>query len=273
MPAPKKLDPTASPAARFGAALRKYRIDAQLTQVQLAERTGYSKSRIGNVERGDENPTRQLIEVCEKALGLEGTLLTHWPAICSRGTPEWYRQWPPVERAADQIISVAPLIVPGLVQTEEYARAIFAGRPHLTPQKIEEAVQARMERQSIFTRPMPPQYLAVIDEGILYRPIGDSSVTLRQLEHLIAMAENAWFSLQLIPYEAVCTAVLAGPVVLAQENGAPIAAYVESALHGRVVDKPDEIKRLVARLECVRKAALPEYLSVQRIKERVTAWT
>ncbi|MEV4573919.1 helix-turn-helix transcriptional regulator [Nonomuraea jabiensis] len=70
MPAPKKLDPTASPAARFGADLRKYRYDAKWTQAQLAERIGYSKSRIGNVERGDENPTRELIELCEKALGL-----------------------------------------------------------------------------------------------------------------------------------------------------------------------------------------------------------
>lgn len=273
MPPLKELDPTASPTARFGAELRKYRLAANLTQSQLADRIGYSKSRIGNVERGDENPTRELIELCEKALGLEGALLTYWPAISGKGMPDWYRQWPPIERKADQIISVAPLIVPGLAQTEEYARAIFSGEPDATPQQVEEAVHARLERQAIFVRPEPPQYLAVIDESILYRPIGDGSVTRRQLEHLIVMAENNWFSVQLVPYEASCTAVLVGPVVLAQENGVPIAAYVESALHGRVVDKPEEIKRLVARLECVRKAALPEYLSMQRIKGRVAAWS
>lgn len=273
MPAPKELDPTASPAARFGADLRKYRYTAKLTQAQLADLIGYSKSRIGNVERGDENPTRELIELCENALGLEGSLLTHWPAISGDRMPEWYRQWPPIERKADQIISVAPLIVPGLAQTEEYARAIFTGEPDATPQQVEEAVQARLERQTIFNRPTPPRYLAVVDEGILYRPVGDGSVTRRQLEHLITMAENNWFSVQLVPYEALCTAVLVGPVVLAQENGMPIAAYVESALHGRVIDKPDEIKRLVSRLECVRKTALPEYLSMQRIKGRVAAWS
>ncbi|RBQ20041.1 hypothetical protein DP939_09430 [Spongiactinospora rosea] len=273
MPAPKKLDPTVGPAARFGAALRKYRVEAQLTQVQLADMTGYSKSRIGNVERGDENPTRQLIELCEKALGLDGELLAHWPAISYNGTPEWYRQWPPIERVADQIISVAPLIVPGLVQTEEYARAIFAGNPQATPPEVEEAVRARLERQTIFSRPAPPQYLAVIDESILYRPIGDGSITLRQLEHLITMAENSWFTLQLLPYEAMCTVLLAGPVVLAQENGAPIAAYIESALYGRVIDNPMQIKLLAARIEYVRSAALPGYLSMQRIKERVAAWT
>ncbi|GAA3235295.1 helix-turn-helix domain-containing protein [Nonomuraea helvata] len=273
MPAPKELDPTASPAARFGADLRKYRYDAKWTQEQLAERIGYSKSRIGNVERGDENPTRELIELCEKALGLDGALLAHWPAISGNRVPTWYRRWPPIERKADQIISVAPLIVPGLAQTEEYARAIFAGEPHATPQQVDEAVQARLERQTIFNRPTPPQYLAVVDEGILYRPVGDGSVTRRQLEQLITMAENNWFSVQLLPYEALCTAVLVGPVVLAQENGVPIAAYVESALHGQVIDKPDDIKHLVGRLECIRKAALPEYLSVQRIKGRVAAWS
>jgi transcriptional regulator with XRE-family HTH domain len=272
MPAPKELDPTAGPTARFGAELRKYRYAAKLTQEELARRIGYSKSRIGNVERGDENPTRELIELCEKALGLEGVLLTYWPAISGNRVPEWYRQWPPIERRAEQIISVAPLIVPGLAQTEEYARVLFIGEPDSTPQQVEEAIQARLERQTIFNRPTPPQYLAVMDEGLLYRPIGDGSVMRRQLEHLIAMAENNWFNVQLIPYEALCTAMLVGPVVLAQEDGVPIAAYVESALHGRVVDKPDEIKRLVSRLECVRKAALPEYLSIQRIKERVTAW-
>jgi len=273
MPAPKELDPTASPAARFGAELRKYRYAAKLTQEQLADRIGYSKSRIGNVERGDEKPTRELIDLCEKALDLDGVLLTHWPAISGNQVPQWYRQWPAIERRADQIISVAPLIMPGLAQTEEYARAIFAGEPDATPQQIEEAIQARLERQTIFNRPTPPQYLAVMDEGILYRPIGDGSVTRRQLEHLVALAENNWFSVQLIPYEALCTAALVGPIVLAQEDGVPTAGYVESALHGRVVDKPDEIKRLVGRLECVRKAALPEYLSMQRIKERVTSWS
>ncbi|MGW0809855.1 helix-turn-helix domain-containing protein [Nonomuraea sp. NPDC002799] len=273
MPPLKELDPTASPRARFGADLRKYRLAAKLTQSQLADRIGYSKSRIGNVERGEENPTRELIELCEKALGLEGALLTHWPAISGNGMPDWFRQWPPIERKADQLITTAPLIVPGLVQTEEYARAIFEGEPHSTPQQVEEAVQARMERQAIFHRPTPPQFLVVVDEGILYRPVGEGSVTLRQLEHLIALAENEWFTIQLLPYEALCTAVLVGSALLAQENGVPIAAYVESAVLGRVVDKPDEIKRIVDRFERIRSAALPDYLSVQRIKERVATWS
>ncbi|GAA4506967.1 MULTISPECIES: helix-turn-helix domain-containing protein [Nonomuraea] len=273
MPAPKELDPTAGPTARFGAELRKYRYSAKLTQAQLAERIGYSKSRIGNVERGDENPTRELIELCEKALGLDGALLTHWPAISGHRMPDWFRQWPPIERKADQLITWAPLIVPGLVQTEEYARAIFEGEPHKSPQQVEELVNARIERQAIFDRPTPPQFLAVMDEGILYRPVGDDSVTRHQLEHLINLAENKWFTVQLLPYAARCTAVLVGSALLAQENGVPIAAYVESAVHGRVVDSPGDIKRLVDRLELIRSAALPAYLSVQRIKERVAAWS
>ncbi|MEO3890915.1 helix-turn-helix transcriptional regulator [Nonomuraea sp. B5E05] len=269
MPAPKELDPTAGPAARFGADLRKHRYAAKLTQAELADRIGYSKSRIGNVERGDENPTRELIELCEQALGLDGALLTHWPAISGNRMPDWFRQWPPIERRAHQLTTWAPLIVPGLVQTEEYARAIFEGEPHSTPQQVEDAVRARIERQAIFDRPNPTQFLAVVDEGILYRPIGDEHVTRRQLEHLIALAESKWFTVQLLPYAARCTAVLVGSALLALENGVPIAAYVESAVHGRVVDSSDEIKRLVDRLELIRSAALPGYLSVQRIKERV----
>ncbi|MBF8184408.1 hypothetical protein ITP53_01320 [Nonomuraea sp. K274] len=113
----------------------------------------------------------------------------------------------------------------------------------------------------------------MLDEGILYRPVGSNSVTLRQLEHLIALTETEWFTLQLLPYEALCTAMLVGSVLLAQENGVTTAAYVESAALGQVVDKPSEIKRIVDRLERVRSAALPEYLSVQRIKERVTTWS
>ncbi|MFI0417191.1 Scr1 family TA system antitoxin-like transcriptional regulator [Spongiactinospora sp. 9N601] len=272
MPAPKKLDPTVGPAARFGAALRQYRIEAGLTQVQLADVVGYSKSRIGNVERGDENPTRQLVELCEKALGLDGELLAHWPAVSGKGVAEWFRQWPPIEQRADKLLTTAPLIVPGLVQTEEYARAIFAGVPHTTPQKVEEAVQARVARQAIFDGPTPPHFLAVLDEGILYRPVGNSSVTLRQLEHLIELTATEWFTIQLLPYEAACTTMLAGSILLAQEKGTTTAAYVESALHGRVVDKPDQIKQVMDRLERVRSAALPDYLSVQRIKERVASW-
>ncbi|SDJ56271.1 helix-turn-helix domain-containing protein [Nonomuraea jiangxiensis] len=269
MPALKELDPTVGPAARFGADLRKYRLAAGMNQSELGKAAGYSKSRIGNVERGDEKPTREMIIKCEEVLGLNGELLLHWPNIHGKGSPEWFREWPPIERRADAIMTFAAMNFPGLVQTEEYARAVFEGEPNATPELVEESVKSRLERQAIFNRGKPLNYLAVLDEGLLYRPLGGDGVVLRQLEHLIRMVEQRLISVQLLPYEARCAAATAGLMVLALEGGVPIAASVESALRGTVVHDPKEVAALVRRLDTIRRSALPEHLSIRRFKERV----
>ncbi|MFG1702764.1 Scr1 family TA system antitoxin-like transcriptional regulator [Nonomuraea sp. M3C6] len=268
MPAAKELDPTAGPAARFGVDLRKYRLAAGMNQTNLGKVAGYSKSRIGNVERGDEKPTHEMIIKCEEALGLSGELLLHWPNIHGSGSPEWFREWPPIERRAETIMTFAAMNFPGLVQTEEYARAVFEGEPNAMPEQVEESVKSRLERQKIFQRSKPLKYLAVLDEGLLNRPLGAAGVLLRQLEHLIRMVEQRLVSVQLLPYEARCAAATAGMMVLAMEDGVPIAGSVESALRGSVVHDPKEIAALVDRLDTIRRSALPEHLSIRRIKER-----
>ncbi|WP_188187507.1 helix-turn-helix domain-containing protein [Nonomuraea sp. SYSU D8015] len=272
MPAAKELDPDASPAARFGADLRKYRLEAGLSQTRLGKDAGYSKSRIGNVERGDEAPTREMIVKLEEVLGLDGELLQHWPAISGGAGPDWFRPWPPIERRAHSILTYAAMAFPGLVQTEDYARALFAGEPNTTPKQVEDALTARLERQTIFKRAKPPGYLAVLDEGLLYRPIGDGDVVRRQLDHVIKMVEQRLIAVQILPYDARCTAATTGPIVLALEDGVPIAGLLENALQGRVITDADEIARLIDRLDTIRRSALPQHLSVKLIKERVDKW-
>jgi len=271
MPAPKDLDPTASVTARLGYDLRKHRQKAGLTQTALAEKIGYSPSTVGSVERGQLTPSKDFLEACEKALGLlDGELLAHWPAISGAGRPKWFQAWQPHEEQAERLLTFAPLVVPGLLQTEEYARAILTGEPQTTPEQVDQTVALRMERQVIFNRPVPTQILAVIDEGVLSRPIGDEAITRRQIQHLIDLAELPHITIQLLPYDSYCTAGLLGPMVLAVKRGSIHAAYVESALEGRVVISPYELGQLTTRLDAIRQAALPAHLSIKRLRERVS---
>ncbi|MFG1682268.1 helix-turn-helix domain-containing protein [Nonomuraea sp. NPDC049269] len=267
----KDLDPDAGPLARFGCELRKLRIDKGLTLEQLADRVGFSPSLVGSVERAARNPSKDFTERCEEALGLSGELLARWPSISRERSPKWFRPWLEIEQSATVLRTWQPLIVPGLLQTTDYARAIFNGKPGTTKEQAEEALTARMERQAIFARSNPPMFWAVLDEGILYRPIGGEAVTRHQFEHLIALAESTRITIQVLSYSALSTTGLLGGFVLAQANGMPDAAYLESAGQGQVRDAPDEVADLSVRYEAIRAEALPQHVSLKLIKERLMA--
>ncbi|MFG1957885.1 helix-turn-helix domain-containing protein [Nonomuraea sp. NPDC049028] len=267
-------DPDAGPLAWFGYELRKFRIDKGLTIDQLANRVGFSPSLVGSVERAARNPSKDFTERCEEALGLSGELLARWPSISRERSPKWFRPWLEIEQGATALRTWQPLIVPGLLQTADYARAIFTGKPGTTKELVEEALAARMERQAIFARSNPPMFWAVLDEGILYRPIGGEAVTRHQFEHLITLAESARITIHVLPYSALSTTGLLGGFVLAQADGMPDAAYLESAGQGQVRDAPDEVAALTVKYEAIRAEALPQHVSLKVIKERlVTAWS
>ncbi|MEU7830537.1 MULTISPECIES: helix-turn-helix transcriptional regulator [unclassified Nonomuraea] len=269
-----ELDPDAGPLAWFGYELRKFRIDKGLTIDQLANRVGFSPSLVGSVERAARNPSKDFTERCEEALGLSGELLARWPSISRERSPKWFRPWLEIEQSATALRTWEPLIVPGLLQTTDYARAIFTGKPGTTPEQVEEALAARMERQAILARSKPPMFWAVLDEGILYRPVGGETVTRLQLEHLIVLAESTRITIQVLPYSALSTTGLLGGFMLAKVNGMPEAAYLESAGQGQVRDAPDEVAALSVRYDAICAEALPQHVSLKVIKERlVTAWS
>ncbi|MET8143847.1 helix-turn-helix transcriptional regulator [Sphaerisporangium sp. NPDC005288] len=273
MPAPRELDPAASAQALFGYELRRHRTAAGWTMEQLAQKICFSVALVGMVENARRSPSRDFAERCDKALQLDGALLRLWPFINRASTPSWFRPWLEVEREAATLRTWEPLVVPGLLQTEEYARAILLGEPRVTPEDVEEQVAARMERQRIFERPEPPMLWAVLDEAVLHRPIGSAQVMTAQLHRLLEAGALPCVTIQVVPLSAYSTTGLEGGFIIAQTRGLPDTVYLESAGHGQVVERAAEVEELTVRYEVIRAEALPQRASLELIRETIQRWT
>ncbi|MEW1840590.1 helix-turn-helix transcriptional regulator [Nonomuraea angiospora] len=269
MPGPKQLNPGESAAARFGYELRKARDAAGFTQGQLGQRMGYHANAIGMVERGERAPKAEFARLAEEHLGLEPDKLTQFLPIGSRETIfKTLGPWLEIEAGARELWTWEPTMVPGLLQTPEYTRAIVEGKPGVTSEKIEAAVRDRMARKEIFRRANPPLLYAVLDESILYRPIGSEGVVRAQLNYLIEVAHSP-ITIQILPFDARVTAGLLGGCLIAHTTGGPNAAFVDSPVSGKVWDGESELEILVRRYQTCRSEALPQSLSLRKIKERL----
>jgi transcriptional regulator with XRE-family HTH domain len=126
MSALRDLDPSSSVVAFFGAELRRLRSAVGISQEDLGQRISYSGSLVGMVETARRAPTRDFAERCDEALETGGVLARLWPLVSQEALPSWFRPFAELEREATSIRSWEPLVVPGLLQTEDYARALIA---------------------------------------------------------------------------------------------------------------------------------------------------
>lgn len=270
----RNVDPEESAAARFAYELRRYRLMAGLTQVQLGRRIGYSASMIGAVETLQRVPSLEMAELCDKAFGLDGVLvgmhLEAWPPPLP--VPERFQEWVRVEHRATAIRMWDPMLIPGLFQTEAYARRIFASSPEITPEQVEERVQHRMERKKLLTRDDSPMVFSLIDEMALRRPRGGPEVMREQLESLYEVAHHPKVRIQIVPYDTDAPAFDPN-FLIAESHGIPYAGYVESVPDGRMTSDRGMIGALVARYDAIRVEAHPQSTSIKKIKEVLEEWT
>ena len=135
VPLVRELDPSAGPLQFFGAELRRARTAAGLSQDQLGQRLGYSGAQVGKVETGERAPAQDFAEACDRAFPDAGGLFGRLYQLARRwdgGYPSWFAEWIDSERRATSLRSWEPLLIPGLLQTAEYARAILAADPETT---------------------------------------------------------------------------------------------------------------------------------------------
>ncbi|WP_204018850.1 helix-turn-helix domain-containing protein [Sphaerimonospora thailandensis] len=243
------------------------------SQEQLADRIRFSPSLVGFIERAQRPPSRDFVERCDEALGANGELLRLWPLISREASPRWFREWLDIEQEAHTLRTWQPLLVPGLLQTEEYARAVLRGEPGVTDEQAEKAVQARLERQIILSRSNPPMFWVVLDEGVLHRPIGGRDVMRRQLERLSEMAESPRIAVQVVPLALGATTGLLGGFVIAQLSGSPDTVYLESAGDGQVTDRSENVEALHVRYDAIRAEAHPQHVSIELIRKAAKTWT
>jgi len=272
MPLIRELDPGASPAAFFGAELRRARAAAGLSQEQLGQRVGYSAAQVGKVETGERAPSQDFARHCDQALSDAGGLFTRLHALIQRwdgGYPSWFAEWIEAERRAAALCCWEPLLIPGLVQTEDYARALFSAWRLADGDELEQLVSGRMERQLIFERPDPPSLWVIIDEAVLRRHIGGAKIMYDQLIRLADMADRPTMTIQVVPAEVGAHVGLLGGFAIADINAAG-TVYMESPDQGQTTQTPSVVAKLRATFDTLRAEALPRGTSrnlIRRVAE------
>jgi transcriptional regulator with XRE-family HTH domain len=271
VPLTRELDPTAGPLDFFGAEVRRWRTAAGLSQEQLGQKVGYSGAQVGKVETSERAPSQDFAEGCDRAVPEACGLFLRLYQLARRwdgGYPSWFTQWVEAERRASTLRTWQPLILPGLLQTPDYARALFlAWRGSDSDAELDQLVNARIERQAIFQPPNPPSLWAVIDEGVLRRRIGSAKVMREQLGHLIAVSERSKITVQVVPADVGAHVGLLGAFFIASFENAPGIVYLESPDEGQTTERPSAVAKITETFDMLRAEALPRAASQDLIRK------
>ena len=255
-----------------GKEIRLAREAKGLGRVELAKSFPVSESLIRWWESGRTIPAEQYVERLIAVLGLP-EMIQHVldDLVSNEVAPEWLGKWLTVEDKSTSVLNFEPLVVPGLMQTEDYARAVLRlGKA--SPLDLDGQVSERLERQRVLVREDPPLYHAIIDEAVIRRPVGGPKIMCDQLMRVIELAERDAIIVQVIPFRAGEHSGFNGPVVLASFEGGEVA-YVDNALRGDVVEKPEDVAAIRRIWQKLSAKALPEDESAQLIKEAASTWT
>ncbi|MFI9819436.1 helix-turn-helix domain-containing protein [Streptomyces sp. NPDC052013] len=248
----------ASAMKMVGALLSLYRQAAGYTQRSLGEHFCISEQQIASIEQGRRPLKPDLAEHLDELLCTKGALsvaVSRMPEVDL--VPLWAEEFLDREREAIAISSYENQVLPGLLQTEGYARAVFRSRiPVLREDDIERHVAARVERQALFHCDEPPITCFVIWEAVLRDRLGGEQVHLEQLRHLREQSERPGIALQVLPLGRTAHAALDGPFVLLETPEHQRLAYTETQRGSQLIANPDEVAILTQRCAMLRSQAL-----------------
>lgn len=262
------IDPSTSMAALFGARVRRLRTAAGLTQAELGALTHVVSTRITQIERASgAKPTLELARALDAALGADDLLVELWPYVYREAFPDWSRKFMEYSERAVAIRQYAAHVVPGLLQTEDYARAVLkVGRTLSGEEQLRERLALRMGRQERLSAPDRPELWVVLDEAVLRRPVGGLPVMRDQLARLLACGAEPHITVQVLPFDQGEHEVMGGSLtVLTMPDGREIA-YTEGAHYGQLVEESDEVASLALTYDRLRAAALPPIMSLDMIR-------
>jgi len=246
--------------ALFADELRAMRKHAGLSRDELADRIGYSGSTIGSVEAGHRAPPPGSGTRLDKEFGLPGTFERMERRIRGIPFPVSFRPFVPIEAEARGLRTFEHSLIPGLLQTEDYARSVLATKPNSTEAEISGLVSERLIRQAILERDEPPAPLlwVLLDEGALNRPVADPAVMRDQLKHLATMSMLPNVTIQVVPYSARGHSGLLGAFVIAELADSASIVFLEDVSGGRVAEDPDVVAEVTLRFDSLRSEALPK---------------
>ncbi|MGI5425678.1 helix-turn-helix domain-containing protein [Streptomyces sp. CA-179760] len=252
----------------FGTELKRRREDAGITQAELGLRVFVSGGYIGQFEQAIRKPQLDVAQRIDGVLQTDGI----FERLCrklidDKRYADYFARAAELEAQATKICEFAPALVPGLLQTPAYARAVtLAMNPFAPDEFIDEKVSGRMERAQILKDATRPVYWAILHENVLRIPVGGPAVMAEQLEHVVALARERTVMVQVLPYTAGAYSVMTGDLRLMEFADAPPTAYTEAVYSGTLLDDPPVVKRVQSAYDLLRAAALSPEASLDLIE-------
>ncbi|WP_159043207.1 helix-turn-helix transcriptional regulator [Streptomyces sp. NBRC 110028] len=257
-----------SPAAKvFGAQSRMMRERLGWTMKDLEKRIPYTESMIAKVERAERVPKPPYVVAVDEALAAQGLLIEAAKLLWQDGPPEWTQEYRELQAQALSLWVYSTHILHGLLQTEDYARAVFRSvRPSLDEEAVELAVQRRLATQQLLHRKPAPRLAFVLEEAVLKKMTGGRAVWEGQLRHLLKCAELHNVQLQIMPNSRETNAGVEGPFVLLETPNHCTLGYVSGQQGSYFLADAEDVSMLSHRYGTIQSQALDPESSVAFIK-------
>ncbi len=267
---PTRRQPPTVRLRRLAAELRRLREEAGLSQAEVSEKTDINLATLHRIETAKTKPQLRTLNALLDAYGATGSRRTGlvklqkeakqrgWLHGFEADLPGQYSAYIGLEAEAQQAINYESLFVPGLLQTEDYARAVIRGvRPTTTDDEVEIRVAARLQRQALLEGDTPLRLWAILDEAALSRTVGSDAVMRDQLAHLVRQAKRPHVTLQVVPFSAGAHSGMPGSfIVLKFGTDDPDVIHIDSMAGGLFLEKEADIQRYNYICEHLRAVAL-----------------
>ncbi|MEV1020430.1 helix-turn-helix transcriptional regulator [Streptomyces sp. NPDC050264] len=256
MTGPKDLDPS-SRRIMIGEELRHARERAGLTQQALGEPLFVSGSYVGQMEAGTRRILPDMARRLDEILDTGGFFVRHCIRANTSKHPEQFAEAAEAETLATSIMEYGAMLIPGLLQTPDYARAVFLDyQPTAPDEAIDKLLTARVERARLLDNPTTPLLWVVLDEAALRRPVGGPTVMAANLRHIADLMRRRRAVVQVLPFAAGGHASLHGSLKLMYFDDAPPLTLIEAPTTGRLLDDPATLTRHQLSYDLLRANAL-----------------
>jgi transcriptional regulator with XRE-family HTH domain len=262
-----------TPREQLADVLRKARLDAGFgSHAALARVLNVTRSTVSKAENAHHRvPGDALLISWAGATGLGSDALVDLAKRCRLGTLPWFQRWRDVEAFARTLALWSPVLVPGLVQVPDYARALIHAEGY-SAERVDELVDIRLERQVILERDEPPYVTVVIHESVLDRMIGSPQVMRDEFARLVELSERPNMVVQVVPAAVGACAGLSGGFQIAACDGMPDVVNRSAAFQDVTTESPEVAARAAVTFGLIRGDALSRGESRQLIRDGVERW-
>ncbi|MBV9451129.1 MAG: helix-turn-helix transcriptional regulator [Acidobacteriaceae bacterium] len=268
-------DPYSSPLAFFAEKLKRLRESAGMTQAEVAEHTNYALSTVSAYEKSRRIPPLDFAVAVDELFGTGEELAELQKLVESVSLVPWFRDRVEVERKAREIQEYESYQVPGLLQTEDYAKAIMSvTRPKISADELYRALVLRMTRQDILgvdhelpvDQVQTPRYWAVIDESALLRTVGNPEIMQAQRDHLVEMAQQPNVTIQIIPNQKGPTSAYGRAFTILVSHNNSSVVYLEDPNSAHYVRDKDDVNRYSLIFDHLRASALDDEQTLRMLR-------